>query len=180
VPFVVIVGLAIAAISGTGKSDHSSSGPLAVLTPAAPPHATAQAIACNKLLAQLPVQLGKLQSRVVQPHPDSPYVVAWGDPAIVLSCGAARPKDLTPGSHAEFVTAGPDTGPFYDVTRSGGSNVFTTVDRAPYIAVVVPAKYQGGDVMPPVSDAIAKALPAVCSTDPNTPDPDKLCTRRRT
>jgi hypothetical protein len=181
VPFVVIVALAIAAISGTGDSSSSgrTSGPLPALTPAAPPHAAAQAAACNKVLEQLPVQLGSLQPRVVHTHPDTPYVVAWGDPAVVLTCGADRPKDLTPGSSTEFVTAGPDTGPFYDVTSSGGANLFTTVDRAAYIAVEVPSKYQGADVMPPLSQAIAKALPAVCSTDANTPNPDRLCTRRR-
>ena len=180
-PFVVIVALAIAAISGTGPSDsgNATSGPLPVLTPPAPPQANAQASACNKVLEQLPVQLGTLQPRVVHTHPDSPYVVAWGNPAVVLTCGVERPKDLRPGSSAEFVTAGPDTGPFYDVTNAAGSNVFTAVDRAPYISVVVPGKYQGADVMPALSDAIAKALPAVCTTDPNTPNPDRLCTRRK-
>lgn len=179
-PFVVIVALAIglSGKDGSGSSTSPTSGPLKALTPAAPPQANAQAAACNKILEQLPVQLGALQPRVVHTHPDSPYVVAWGDPAVVLSCGVDRPKELAPGSGTEFVTAGPDTGPFYDVTSQGGSNVFTAVDRAAYIAIVVPGKYQGADVMPPLSQAIAKALPAVCSTDPNTPDPAKLCTRR--
>jgi hypothetical protein len=184
VPLVVIMALVIAAITGTGQSDSSgnpTSGPLAALTPAAPRNAGTQASACNKVLEQLPVQLGALQPRVVHAHPDSPYVVAWGDPAVVLSCGVGRPKDLTPGSAAEFVTAGPDTGPFYDVVNAGAgsANVFTTVDRGPYISVEVPSKYQGADVMPALSEAIAKALPAVCTTDPNAPDPGKLCTRRR-
>ena len=179
-PFVVIVALALG-LSGqheSGSAGHTS-GPLPALTPAAPPQAAAQAAACNKVLEQLPVQLGALQPRVVHTHPDTPYVVAWGDPAVVLTCGVDRPKDLTPGSATEFVTAGPETGPFYDVTSSGGSNLFTTVDRAAYIAVEVPSKYQGADVMPPLSQAIAKALPAVCTTDPNTANPDRLCTRRR-
>jgi hypothetical protein len=56
--------------------------------------------------------------------------------------------------------------------------VWTTVDRGPYISITVPAKYQGSAVLPPLSQAIAKALPAVCSTDPSEPDPAKLCTRR--
>lgn len=148
------------------------------MSPSAPPHAEAEATACNKVLEQLPVELGRLAPRVVHAQPDSPYVVAWGDPAVVLSCGVDRPKDLVAGSSAQFVATGPDTGPFYDVTRAGSANVFTTVDRAPYISVVVPSRYQGGDVMPPLSAAIAKALPAVCSTDPTEPDVTKLCTRR--
>lgn len=183
VPLVIIVALAVGALSGAGDSGSSNSttnptaGALPPVSPSAPPHGTAQAAACNKVIEQLPVQLGKLLPRVV--HTDSPYVYAWGDPAVVLRCGVDRPKDLTAGSSAEFVTAGPDTGPFYDVTSDGSANVFTTVDRGPYISVEVPSKYQGADVMPPLSDVIAKALPAVCTTDPNTPDPEKLCTRRR-
>jgi hypothetical protein len=180
VPVVIIAALGIAAVTGagdSGTSGNATSGPLPALTPAAPAQATAQAAACNKVLERLPVQLGALEPRVVHSHPDSPYVVAWGDPAVVLSCGVDRPKDLKPGSSAEFVTAGPDSGPFYDVTRDAAGNVFTSVDRQPYVSVSVPSKYQGADVMPALSEAIAKALPAVCSTDPNAPT-DKLCTRR--
>jgi hypothetical protein len=182
-PVVVLLALGIAAITGTGKSADSTTNPTAGALPAlsasAPPHANAEAVACNKVLAQLPVQLGALPGRVVHTRPDSPYVVAWGDPAVVLSCGVDRPADLKPGSSAEFITGGVETGPFYDVTQSGGAEVYTTVDRQPYIAISVPAKYQGGDVLPPLSRAIARAVPAVCTTDPNTPDPDRLCTRRR-
>ena len=179
---MVLIALAIGAATGSSNGPDSTtnptSGALPALSPSAPPHAVAEAAACNKVLEQLPVQLGALAPRIVHAHPDSPYVVAWGDPAVVLSCGAARPKDLVPGSSAQFVAAGPDTGPFYDVTRVGSANVFTAIDRGPYISVVVPSKYQGGDVMPPLSTAIAKALPAVCSADPNEPDVTKLCTRR--
>lgn len=131
------------------------------------------------MLAQLPPQLGRLQGRVVRPHPDSPFVVAWGDPAVVLQCGVDRPKDLTPGSATVFQSGGVESGPFYDVTSTHGANVWTTVDRGPYISITVPATYQGADVLPPLSAAIAEALPAVCTTDSATPDPDKLCTRRK-
>ena len=60
----------------------------------------------------------------------------------------------------------------------GSANVFTTVDRAAYVSVTIPNKYQGGDVMPAISGAIATALPAVCSTD-NTQPVATLCTRRK-
>jgi hypothetical protein len=131
------------------------------------------------VLVELPVQLGTLAPRVVNPRPDSPYIVAWGNPPVVLRCGVDRPKALVPGSSAEFINGGDVAGPYFDVTRGQDGNVYTTVDRAPYISITVPTKYQGGTVLPPLSTAIAKALPAVCSTDPNEPDPDKLCTRRK-
>jgi hypothetical protein len=181
VPLVVLVALVIVSLGSggnTGSSSNPTAGALPPLSPSAPAHAAAQASACNRVLEQLPVQLGNLQPRVVHSHPDSPYVVAWGDPPVVLSCGVDRPKDLQPGSSAQYFTNGPAAGPFYDVTSHSGVNVWTTVDRAPYISIEVPSKYQGADVLPPLSGAIAQALPAVCSTDPSTPDPSKLCTRR--
>jgi hypothetical protein len=173
------MALAIGAITDNGDSSaNPSAGPLPVLSPPAPANAAAQAAPCALVLAQLPVQLGTLQGRVVHPHPESPYVAAWGDPAVVLSCGVERPKDLVPGSDAVFQSGGVDTGPFYDVTSDGDANIWTTVDRGPYISITVPAKYQGADVLTPLSTAIATALPAVCSTDPNETDVTKLCTRR--
>jgi Protein of unknown function (DUF3515) len=165
--------------SGSDSTTDPTAGALPALTPVAPPQAAAQAAPCAKVLAELPVQLGTLDPRVVHTKPDSPYVVGWGDPAVVLRCGVDRPKALVPGSSAEFINGGDVAGPYFDVTRGADGNVYTTVDRAPYISITVPTKYQGGTVLPPLSEAIAKALPAVCSTDPNEPDPDKLCTRRK-
>jgi hypothetical protein len=129
------------------------------------------------VLAELPLQLGRLQPRVVHTSPETPYVVAWGDPAVVLSCGVDRPKDLRRTSAAQYFANGPASGPFYDVTSSGDANVWTTVDRGPYISVLVPKDYQGADILPPLSRAIAKALPPVCSTDPAAAEKDR-CTRR--
>jgi hypothetical protein len=158
-----------------GGDDGNTTGALPAITASDPPNAAAQAGSCAKLLPVLPLQLGKLAPRVV--HADTPYVVAWGDPAVVLSCGVNRPKSLTRTSGAQYIVAGPVSGPYYDVTSSGDANVWTTVDRGPYIAITVPKDYQGSDVLPPLSRAIAEALPAVCSTDPAAP-PDKRCTRR--
>jgi hypothetical protein len=179
----VIIALAIGAAtnsgdSGSGATTGAPGGPLPPLRASAPPNAARQTAACAKVLAELPVQLGRLPGRIVHTSPDTPFVVAWGDPAVVLACGAARPKSLHPGSTAQDFTNGPAGGPFYDVTSAGGANVWTTVDRGPYISITVPDAYQGGDVVPPLSLAIAKALPAVCSTDPATPDLGRLCTRR--
>jgi hypothetical protein len=117
-----------------------------------------------------------LAQRVVHATPDTPDVLAWGDPPVILRCGVARPKDLHAGSGAEFFALGPPDGPFWDVTSSNEGEVYTTVDRPVYISVSVPARYASGP-MPALSRAIAKALPAVCST--NSTDPVKtLCTRR--
>jgi hypothetical protein len=179
VPFVVIVALAFGALSG--GSDASSAAPtnsvLPAITASAPPHAEVQTTNCTHVLENLPVSLTGLKPRVVHTTPVTPFVVAWGDPAVVLRCGVDRPADLKPGSSTEFYDGGVITGPYYDVTSDATSNVFTTVDRAVYLSITVPAKYESGP-LPTLSRAIAKALPPVCSTDPKTLDVNELCTRR--
>jgi hypothetical protein len=171
------VALAIAALTGSSDSSGDrTTGPVPPVTAPAPPNASAEAGPCARVLAELPLQLGALHPRVV--HTTTPYVVAWGDPAVVLSCGVDRPRDLRPTSGAQYFANGPAHGPFYDVTSAGDdANVWTTVDRGPYIAITVPKSYQGADILPPLSRAIAKVLPAVCSTDPAAPE-DQRCSRR--
>jgi hypothetical protein len=165
----------------TGSGDPASTNSprdLPAVSASAPPLADEQAAPCAKVLAQLPVTLNRLAPRVVHTLPETPYVVAWGDPAVVLQCGADRPKDLKAGSGAQFILGGAGIGPYYDVQRDGNANVYTSVDRAAYVSITIPAKYQGADILPPLSTAIAKALPAVCSVDPTTPNVRDLCTRR--
>jgi hypothetical protein len=145
------------------------------VTTAAPPLAEKNAASCNRVLEKLPVQLKGLAPRIVHTTPDTPYVVAWGNPPVVLACGVARPAALHPGSGADAFKIGPPNGPNFFVTSSGGDEVYTTVDRAVYIAISVPAKYHSGPV-PPLAAAIARALPAVCSIQ-NGPPAD-LCTHR--
>jgi hypothetical protein len=180
VPIVVIAAFAIARFTGSGMpSNTKSGGPLPALTLTAPPHIKTEAGPCTKVLEHVPVQLHGLDPRVVHPTPATPFVVAWGDPPVVLRCGVDRPADLEPGSGAQFILGGNRAGPFYDVQRAGSANVWTTVDRAAYISITVPTEYAAGP-LPPLSRAIAKALPAVCrpQNDQGTvPDAD-LCTRR--
>ncbi|HEU5265547.1 MAG TPA: DUF3515 family protein, partial [Jatrophihabitans sp.] len=109
VPFIVVVTLILVALGAShtsSKKQGSSDTPLPPVTAPAPPHAATQVAACSKVLEQLPVSLGKLTPRVVHTKPDTPFVVAWGEPAVLLGCGAARPKDLVPGSSVQFVSGG--------------------------------------------------------------------------
>jgi hypothetical protein len=180
-PVMVIAAVVVLAVSGGGDSGTSGSPAprvLPPLTPSAPPHAAAESRSCTRVLEQLPVQLGKLSQRIVHPHPDTPFVVAWGDPPVVLACGVDRPKTLRPGSSEQAFNAGDLAGPYYFVSRSGDANVYTIIDRQPYISITVPGDYQAGDLLPVLVGAVGKALPPVCSTDPTTPDLTKLCTRR--
>ena len=99
---------------------------------------------------------------------------------MTLACGVDKPAVLHPGSAEKVFNAGSLAGPWYVVGRSGGANVYTIIDRAPFVAITVPGKYAAADILPTLVGAVGKALPkAVCSTDPNTPNPDDLCTRRK-
>lgn len=180
VPFVVVAAFALAHFTGSGgPAAPRSTGPPPALSFPAPPQAGAQSAACAKMLAGLPVTLRGLTPRVVHTRPDTPFVVAWGDPAVVLRCGVARPAALKPGSGAQFILGGNPAGPYYDVQRSGDANVWTTVDRAAYISVTVPTQY-AADPLPTLSRVIAKALPPVCrpQNDQGTVPNRQLCTRR--
>jgi len=189
-PIIVVAGLLL---GHAGSSDHSSSSdkPLpAVTAPAPPEHDAATLTACNKVLESINsiTTLKSLTPRIVHTvpgtAPTSSFVVAWGDPAITLSCGVARPKELHHGSSAQFFLIAPPkaAGPYYAVTSRNGNEVYTTVDRPVYIQITVPAKYQGGAYVTTLSAAIDKALPAVCvgaqsNTPPLVPD-SKLCANR--
>lgn len=169
-----------------GRADRSStpatrSGSAPVALPAiratGPTPDTAGQTLCNKVIGALPVELDGLAPRVVHARPDSPYVVAWGDPAVLLRCGVGRPAELVPGSADQIFSANGTDGVYWLPVKKKAATVWTTVDRAVYVEVTVPASY----ATPPlnaVGTAIAKVLPAVCSTDPNEADTSKLCTRR--
>jgi len=60
----------------------------------APPPAlsAAQQRACQDLISALPTDLGDLPARPVDSS--SPYVAAWGEPAVTLRCGVPRPPSF--------------------------------------------------------------------------------------
>lgn len=180
-PVVVILGLLLGhAAEHREPADPPSSGQiLPPLTPSAPPSNAAADGPCTTVLTTLPVQLGTLVPRIVHSDPDSPFVLAWGDPAVVLRCGVARPSALRPAS--SDLDIGVD-GVFWLPVQHEGVTVWTTVDREVYIEVTVPKSY-AQPPLGPLAEAIAKALPAVCvpqgAPGQPVPDPKTLCTNRR-
>jgi Protein of unknown function (DUF3515) len=182
VPLLVIGVIFLAAGKGSSPPSRTSSeGPLPAVTVSAPPSTDSRTISlCAQVISALPLTLDGQDLRRTVSNPASPSIVAWGDPAIVLRCGAGRPPDLRPGSSTVFPSVTGQGGPFYDVVSHDGSNVWTTVDRAVYVEVAVPAKYNSAP-LPAISRAIAKILPAVCiggQASTGATDQSKLCVRR--
>jgi hypothetical protein len=153
----VLLAFLLSARHPTGHSSAShSAGPLPAVTVAAPPSpAPATTNACVQVFAKLPVQLGTLAPR--RTDTDSSFVAAWGDPAVVVRCGVAKPA----------VFGSPDAAQLLDVNSvlwqpdpQQARTVYTTVDRSVYIEVSVPA---GVDQPLPLLAAAVRALPATCT-----------------
>jgi hypothetical protein len=166
---------------GGSPSTSTPSQPAALpaLTPSAPPSDPATAAPCTALLEHLPERLGALLPRTVHPKPDSVFVVAWGNPAVVLRCGVARPADLKPGS-ADFVPV--VNGVAFLEHDTPGAHVYVSIDRAAYVEISFP-KSAGSGGLPVLATAIAKAMPPVCLPQAGpgqSPPPDsQLCTHRK-
>lgn len=174
-PLVVVVGLAIGHAtqhSGTSPTDASTAVGLPGITVSAPPSNAATQAPCTALLEQLPVTDVGLHSRPALST--SPFVVAWGQPPVVLRCGVARPAALVVASTAQVFEV---DGVNYLEKIVGKTVVYTAIDRAAYVEVTIPKVFAAGP-LPAISNAIAAAMPAVCVVDPNETDPSKLCTHR--
>lgn len=177
---MLVVGLLLGT-ANSGPSPAPSSAGGAVLAPvsvAAPPATDATTVStCAQVISALPLTLAGAPLRRTVSDPASGLIQAWGDPPIVLRCGVQRPANLVPGSSVDLIEV--DHSVLFDPVREGDRTVFTVVDRSVYLDVSVPTSYPQPP-LGPIATAVAQALPnPVCTADPNTPDPAKLCTRRK-
>ncbi len=173
VPLVVIAALLIA--RATDDPQPASSGPpvLPAVTATAPPSSPAAESACARVIGELPLRLDGQDPRRVATDPASPFVVAWGDPAIVLRCGVPRPGQLVPGAEIYGVS-----GVDFLAVQGDGATTWTVIDRAVYVDVRVPASYRQPP-LGPIATSIAKVLDPVCTDASTETDRSKLCTHRR-
>lgn len=103
---------------------------------------------CHAVVAGLPDRVDGQDRRPVTPRGE--YTAAWGDPPIVLRCGVARPAAMRASSDCFEVNR---VGWF--ARQRGDGYVFTTIGRAAYVQVTVPAAYE------PASDALVDLATAV-------------------
>jgi hypothetical protein len=96
------------------------------------PVPTAAGRGCARLAEALPDEVDGREHRDTQP--DSARTAAWGDPAVVLRCGVARPPGLT-GSEVVVVD-----GVGWVLAERPAAYVFTTSDLATYVQVRVPRR----------------------------------------
>ena len=117
-------------VSGTTAGPRAELPVLPVPVPDLTPAADA---ACPPLMGALPLELAGDPSRRVDS--DTPYAYAWGDPPTVLVCGVERPEGFTVGAGLIQING---VQWFVD-TGDPEVTVWTTVDRAVYVEVQVPA-----------------------------------------
>ena len=117
--------------AGSGASTGAVG--LAPLPVDPPPASAAADRACPPMLAALPT---RLRDRPLRPvRTSSAFVVAWGEPPVVLRCGVPRPAAFKVGS-ANLVQIN-DVNWF--VQEQGQRDLWTAVDRSVYVELSVPA-----------------------------------------
>jgi hypothetical protein len=159
---VTLVLLAVAVLAerhgGTGaapvapaSSTPASAGALPpVKVPPPPALSAAQQRACQDLISALPTDLGALPGRPVDSP--SPYVAAWGEPAVTLRCGVPRPPSFIATADVQQID-----GVSWFAERRGSTTAWVVVDRPVYVEVLAPA----ADASAPVarlSTAVTAAL----------------------
>lgn len=98
---------------------------------------------CRNLDKQLPEKVDGLAR--VDPAPKSELTAGWGDPAIILRCGVAKPPKMN-DPEADGVTA--DGVNWLLEERDDGSFRFTSTLREAYVEVTVPEERAGSGVSP--------------------------------
>ena len=161
----VVVALVVLANVLGGTEGDEQRGPVAVdgstpaqredlpVLPVETPPATAEADAsCPALMRTLPLELAGEPSRRVDS--DTNYAYAWGDPAIVLICGAERPAGFVVGTSAIQINGVQ----WYVDTSDPDATVWTTVDRPVHVQVTLPPEVDSAPVTA-LTPQIAAALP---------------------
>ena len=171
----VLVAFGLARNTDHGTSTRQSAGPPSPITASAPPSDVAAEGPCAQVLSALPVQLGQLAPRVVHTIPDSPNVVAWGDPAVVLRCGVPRPAAFVATSDVYNVG-----NVYWLAVKQKAATVWTVIDRAVYVEVTIPEK-QAFQPLPLLGNAIASKLKPICAVpeDQTIPPQNRLCVNRK-
>ncbi|MGH3508946.1 MAG: DUF3515 domain-containing protein [Nocardioidaceae bacterium] len=121
---------------------------------------TGKAHDCRALVAALPGHIDDQKRRRVQP--EGAYGAAWGDPAIVLTCGVAKPRGLDRFASCTVVNG---VGWFIPVRQSSGQAGeidMTTIGRKEFVTVTIPEQYfPPAATMADLAPAVKRAIPDV-------------------
>ncbi len=97
-----------------------------------------QSRGCAELLDALPDTLAGLQRRDVEPA--DAYAAAWGDPPVVLRCGAGRPAGFNAVSSCQITNGVAWFVPDSQITGRPEAITMTTIGRSPGVEVRLPVE----------------------------------------
>jgi len=122
------------------------------------------AAACRALVHALPAKVADLPR--AKADPGVGYGAAWGDPPIELRCGVPRPKGLDAFAQCQTVNGVDWYIPESQQSGQPQEITMTTVGRAQYVEVRIPADYFPPattmvDLAPAVKQAIRQVKPCV-------------------
>jgi hypothetical protein len=154
---LVVLAVLVSTRFEPDQADPAPTGTAAAALPPvrvpAPPALSAGAQkACQELVSALPTDLGDLPARPVDSP--SPYVAAWGEPAVTLRCGVARPPSFLATAEVQVIN-----GVTWFPERRGDRTAWTAVDRPVYVEVVAPFEAASAPAAR-LSTAVTRALPA--------------------
>lgn len=153
----LLLGPALAGCGG-GDDGGDGGGPVAVDSPDL---TGADAAACASLLDDLPATLAGRAAREVSPA--SAPAAAWGDPALVLTCGVEEPAGLDEFASCQVVDGVDWFVPPEQLDDPEGDVLMTTVGTRPRVSLLVPADLRGStsstalvELAEPVKDDLEK------------------------
>ena len=133
-----------------------SAGPVEI---DAPEQSATDPAGCARLIAALPGTLAGLEAR--ETTGDTEYGAAWGDPAIVLTCGAGVPDEFDEFSACTDVSGVGWFVPPAQEEDQDADALLTAVGYAPRVSLLVPADRRGGasaDALATISDLVKQHL----------------------
>ncbi|KUN01599.1 hypothetical protein AQI95_29945 [Streptomyces yokosukanensis] len=158
-PFGLLAPALLIAVAGCSSADVSA-------TVAVPSPDAKTAKVCRDLHRVLPQKLDGRDRD--DPEPRSAYTAGWGNPAIILRCGVARPPKMIDPKVAEGddpdAIAGGVNGVDWLMEKQGdGTWRFTTANRVAYVQVGLPkgmsAQNEGTAVLTDLAAPVKKAIP---------------------
>ena len=117
---------------------------------------------CQRLVRELPATLESLVTRAVVPRTALGH--AWGDPAVILTCGVSMPADFQPGASCEEVNG---VGWYVPTEQFGDLSedlTIYTIGRDPVVEGDIPAEHRrdgafAGDALSTIAGLVKKAIP---------------------
>ena len=157
VPVAAVVGVLVFNFISSAADDgrFETGQDLGPVTVDAPSLADEDAVICLALTASVPQEVAGLPARPVEGDGNaSESVVAYGDPAVVATCGA-DPVEVE-DTETVFVL----NGVCWYSDADGGGEHWVTLDRRVPVGVEVPGDYQALDVLNALSPVVGEKVPA--------------------